>query len=77
MKTINYICAEVGCGAQWSGKVDSDFCPACGSENVEVEKAEVAEEEKPYDGAGFPGDGSGTDDFADFNANEANDYMNE
>ena len=26
---------------------------------------------------GWPGDGSGTDDLADYNANEANDYSNE
>lgn len=26
---------------------------------------------------GWPGDGSGEDDLADFNANEANDYLNE
>jgi hypothetical protein len=26
---------------------------------------------------GWPGDGSGTDDFADYNANEADDYRNE
>ena len=28
-------------------------------------------------GAGWPGDGSGTDDLADYNANEADDYRNE
>jgi hypothetical protein len=32
------------------------------------------ETEEPYDGGGWPGDGSGTDDLADFNANEADDY---
>ena len=26
---------------------------------------------------GWPGDGSGTDDLADYNANEASDYSNE
>lgn len=26
---------------------------------------------------GWPGDGSGTDDLADFNANEADDYRDE
>jgi hypothetical protein len=26
---------------------------------------------------GWPGDGSGEDDLADYNANEANDYANE
>lgn len=31
----------------------------------------------PYDGGGWPGDGSGTDDLADYNANEADDYTNE
>lgn len=34
-------------------------------------------EDRPYDGGGWPGDGSGTDDFADFNANEADDYQGE
>ena len=29
------------------------------------------------DTAGWPGDGSGTDDLADYNANEAADYYNE
>ena len=27
--------------------------------------------------AGWPGDGSGTDDFADYNQNEADDYQDE
>jgi hypothetical protein len=30
-----------------------------------------------YDGGGWGGDGSGTDDFADMNANEADDYRDE
>jgi hypothetical protein len=38
---------------------------------------EEVKEEEPYDGGGWPGDGSGTDDLADYNANEANDYWNE
>ena len=33
--------------------------------------------EMEYDGGGWAGDGSGTDDFADYNANEADDYRNE
>lgn len=33
--------------------------------------------EEPYDGGGWAGDGSGTDDLADFGANEADDYLNE
>ena len=32
------------------------------------------EDEQPYDGGGWPGDGSGMDDFADYNANEGYDY---
>lgn len=35
------------------------------------------EAEQPYDGAGFPGCGDGSDDLADYNANEADDYRNE
>lgn len=34
-------------------------------------------EDAPYDGGGWPGDGSGTDDLADLNADEADDYRNE
>lgn len=30
-----------------------------------------------YEHQGWPGDGSGEDDFADFNANEVDDYRNE
>jgi hypothetical protein len=30
-----------------------------------------------YQDHGWPGDGSGTDDFADFNQNEADDYRDE
>jgi len=35
--------------------------------------------ELPYDGCegNWPGDGSGMDDLADFNANEADDYRDE
>jgi hypothetical protein len=32
-------------------------------------------EAEPF--VGWPGDGSGTDDFADYNANEVDDYRNE
>jgi len=35
------------------------------------------ENEQPYDGAGFPGCGDGSDDLADFNADEAMDYCDE
>jgi hypothetical protein len=34
-------------------------------------------QEQEYDGGGWPGDGSGTDDFQDMNANEADDYRDE
>jgi hypothetical protein len=34
------------------------------------------DETEPMD-TGWPGDGSGTDDFADYNANEADDYQGE
>ena len=39
--------------------------------------AHVAPDEMPYEGAGFPGCGDGSDDFADMNANEADDYAYE
>ena len=35
------------------------------------------EKEKPYDGAGFPGCGDGSDDLADYNQNEGDDYQDE
>lgn len=34
-------------------------------------------EESAAQHAGWPGDGSGMDDFADYNRDEANDYTNE
>jgi hypothetical protein len=33
--------------------------------------------EPAYDGGGWGGDGSGTDDLADYNANEADSYRDE
>jgi len=39
--------------------------------------AHIAPNEQPYDGGGWGGDGSGTDDLADYNANEADDYHDE
>ena len=35
------------------------------------------EERTEIQDQGWPGDGSGIDDFADYNANEAMDYINE
>ena len=43
----------------------------------EARLAHVEPQEQPYEGGGWPGDGSGTDDLADMNANEADDYRNE
>jgi len=39
--------------------------------------AHQSPEEQPYDGGGWPGDGSGCDDLADYNQMEAYDYMDE
>lgn len=36
--------------------------------------AKVTVEELPYDGGGWPGDGSGMDDFEDYNQNEGYDF---
>jgi hypothetical protein len=45
---------------------------------LRAEMAREAEiESAPYDGGGWGGDGSGTDDLADYNANEADDYRDE
>jgi hypothetical protein len=45
-------------------------CCGCGADDTSYEP-------EPYDGGGWPGDGSGTDDLADMNANEADDYRDE
>jgi hypothetical protein len=39
--------------------------------------AQAIDEINEFENNGWPGDGSGTDDLADLNANEANDYRNE
>lgn len=44
------------------------------SDDIKLDNYYDAEE---LPAGGWPGDGSGTDDFADFNANEADDYRNE
>ena len=48
-------------------------------EAYEMETEPEGLEEQPYDGweGCWPGDGSGMDDFEDFNQNEAYDYMDE
>ena len=38
---------------------------------------DIAYEDSVSSDTGWPGDGSGTDDLADYNANEADDYRNE
>jgi hypothetical protein len=45
---------------------DAPCCGCCGLFAGEAEPQE-----------GWPGDGSGTDDLADYNANEADDYRDE
>lgn len=51
---------------------DAPCCGCCGIEHDNNEGlAEYMEQ------AGWPGDGSGEDDFADYNANEADDYRDE
>lgn len=41
-----------------------------------MDEEKVIEDDTAID-AGWPGDGSGTDDLSDYNANEADDYRNE
>lgn len=41
------------------------------------ERQELAREMQEQEARGWPGDGSGEDDFADMNANEADDYWDE
>jgi hypothetical protein len=47
------------------------------NEDSHLESAFEERTELPDDDRGWPGDGSGTDDLADHNANEADDYRNE
>ena len=55
---------------QWMGDTDmDDFDFPIVSTDEEMQECEEQ--------AGWPGDGSGMDDLADYNANEANDYANE
>ena len=41
------------------------------------DQIQIQPDEQPYDGAGFPGCGDGSDDLADMNQNEAGDYRGE
>jgi len=47
------------------------------SESREARLAQVEPLETAYDGGGWAGDGSGMDDLADHNANEADGYRDE
>lgn len=51
-------------------------CPRCYRE-VNVENASDYGERDEQAAKGWPGDGSGLDDFQDANANEADDYRDE
>ena len=44
-------------------------------DDIAYEDSVSSDTGEAYDG--WPGDGSGTDDLADYNANEADDYRNE
>lgn len=61
----------------------SDRTPIEHLEHWRFEKREAerdaaeARAEQPEEYKGWPGDGSGMDDFADYNQNEADDYRNE
>lgn len=70
--------AQVDCDEVYTqADYDRDIQAAQGGEpDAHLEAAYEArtEIEEP---AGWPGDGSGTDDLADYNANEAADYCNE
>jgi len=66
------ICDDSVCDGECDHGTDAE-------RDVEQDKF-LAEAQEIRDGdiaRGWPGDGSGEDDLADFNANEANDYLNE
>jgi len=54
----------------YSSKLNEDH-------HLEAQYEEQTHIEDDFQDHGWPGDGSGTDDLADFNANEAMDYTNE
>lgn len=54
---------------------DAPCCGCCGPVLGETDPRE--REELIYAAQGWPGDGSGLDDLADHNANEADDYRDE
>ena len=56
------------CGAVLSVHNRYSICDSC---------LRRGEDSESYDGGGWPGDGSGTDDFADYNQMEADDYAYE
>lgn len=46
-------------------------------QHLDAAYEERTEIEEPYDGGGWPGDGSGMDDLEDYNQQEAADYAHE
>ena len=74
----NFECPE--CGHDWVGNGVVDYCPKCDvmveaqcvASNFDLAPIEEADSEHDW-----PGDGSGTDDLADYNADEADDYRDE
>ena len=64
IQPLNYMPTETPLGEQIDG----------GNDHVEDSLNSALNEDN---NAGWPGDGSGEDDFADYNANEADDYSNE
>jgi hypothetical protein len=54
---------------------DAPCCGCCGQQAQEPEL--MTADAREMEQAGWPGDGSGEDDLADHNANEADDYRDE
>lgn len=69
-------CATCGEPAIGNFSAVLPLCEQCEREiSIEADEAETLEREDSFEG--WPGDGSGTDDLADYNANEADDYRDE
>lgn len=62
----------------WLRTWDYESRPVLVNTYMEIESfGPESETNECFEDLGWPGDGSGTDDLADFNANEVNDYLNE
>ena len=75
-----------GDGFLYSNTMTNDFSTISAESNLRDEITVRSDEYDPVANptdddttvdAGWPGDGSGTDDFADYNANEVDDYRDE